>query len=263
MASFLNDDCPFLAGALAYQIFFALIPLLALVVGALAFVFGDEGSARQIARLLRDIYPSATSDEIRIVRQLIGGRAVSLGLGLIGTIFGASAIYGSLDSALAAVLGRGVGRSFAGRYVAAFGLVAAVMAIAVISFGVSYGATVAQDAFRAAGIAPATRTVIGLSGALLGAAGGFVFFFVVYRYIPRSAPSARAAAAAALVSAVLWEVAKLAFGAFTRDLGTFSAYGPLALAAGLLTWIYLTGAIILIGVEVMKVGGVGRRVAGG
>jgi membrane protein len=58
---------------------------------------------------------------------------------------------------------------------------------------------------------------------------------------------------AALVSAVLWEVAKVAFGFFTRALGTFSAYGPLAFAAGLLTWVYLTAVIILIGAELMKV----------
>jgi uncharacterized BrkB/YihY/UPF0761 family membrane protein len=54
---------------------------------------------------------------------------------------------------------------------------------------------------------------------------------------------------------VLWEVAKLAFGYFTRALGIFAAYGPLAFAAGLLTWIYLTAAIILIGAEVMKTRG--------
>jgi len=61
-----------------------------------------------------------------------------------------------------------------------------------------------------------------------------------------------AARRAALVSAVLWEVAKIAFGSLTRGLGIFEAYGALAFAAGLLTWIYVTAAIILIGTEVVK-----------
>jgi len=52
--------------------------------------------------------------------------------------------------------------------------------------------------------------------------------------------------------AVLWEAAKLAFGFFTRSLGIFSAYGPIAFAAGLLTWIYVTAMIIFIGAEVIK-----------
>ena len=46
-----------------------------------------------------------------------------------------------------------------------------------------------------------------------------------------------------------------AFASLQRALGTFAAYGPLAFAAGLLTWIYLTAVIILMGAEVMKTRG--------
>jgi len=77
----------------------------------------------------------------------------------------------------------------------------------------------------------------------------------VYRVVPRHRPSRRAATQGALVSAVLWEVAKLAFGYFTRALALFAAYGPLAFAAGLLTWIYVTAVIILFGAEVIKTRG--------
>ena len=90
---------------------------------------------------------------------------------------------------------------------------------------------------------------------LAGLAIGFVFFFLVYRAIPRRGLPPRAAVDGALVSAVLWEVAKLAFGYFTRALGLFAAYGALAFAAGLLTWIYVTALIILFGAEVMKTRG--------
>jgi uncharacterized BrkB/YihY/UPF0761 family membrane protein len=51
---------------------------------------------------------------------------------------------------------------------------------------------------------------------------------------------------------VLWEIAKVAFGFLTSGLGIFEAYGALAFAAGLLTWIYVTAVIILIGAEVVK-----------
>jgi uncharacterized BrkB/YihY/UPF0761 family membrane protein len=51
---------------------------------------------------------------------------------------------------------------------------------------------------------------------------------------------------------VLGELAKVGFGYLTRALGVFQAYGALAFAAGLLTWIYLTAIIILIGAEVIK-----------
>jgi membrane protein len=250
--SFLDDDAPFLAGALAYQIFFALIPLLALVVGVLGFVFGDEASTRQVAQLIREIYPSATQQELRIVRELIQGRALSLGIGLVGTLLGASAIYGTLDSALAAVLGRDRRRTLVRSYASALVFVGAILLIAVISFALSYSAAAAQDLLRSLGLGPAGRAAIGLLGPLLGVVGGYVLFLVIYMTVPRTRVPLRSARLAALVSAVLWEIAKLAFGVFTRVVGAFTAYGPLAFAAGLLTWIYLTGAIILIGAEVVK-----------
>lgn len=255
--SFLDDECPFLAGALAYQIFFALVPLLALVVGVLGFAYGDETSARQLARILRDVYPSATNDELRIVREVVAGRAVSLGIGLVGTLIGTTAIFGSLDSALAAILGRANARSFARRYVSALGFVAVVMAIALASLALSYGASAAAGLLRSAGIGSAARTELAVAGVIVGAAAGYLLFLLVYRTVPRTKVPWGTARLAALVSAVLWEVAKLAFGSFTRTIGSFTAYGPLAFVAGLLTWIYLTAVIILVGAEVIKIGRAG------
>lgn len=252
VGSFFADECPFLAGALAYQIFFALVPLLALVVGALGFVYGDEASSAQLVRLMREVYPSATDQEVRIIRELVEGRALSLGLGLLGTILGATAIYGSLDSGVAAVLGGGRARSFLRQLRAALVFVGALAVIAGASFALSYGAAAAQDLLRAIGLSEPARIAIGLLGPLVGLAAGYVFFLVVYRTVPRTPVPARDARGAALVSALLWEVAKLAFGLFTRSIGAFAVYGPLAFAAGLLTWIYLTGAIILLGTEVLK-----------
>src|SRR5437870_4065905 len=78
VAAFAADDCGFLAGAIAYQIFFALIPLLALLVGILGFVYGSDRAQRELVELIRQVYPSATAQETRIARQLVDGRALSL-----------------------------------------------------------------------------------------------------------------------------------------------------------------------------------------
>ena len=88
---------------------------------------------------------------------------------------------------------------------------------------------------------------------LLGLGAGWLFFYFIYRYVPRVRVPVRTARTAALVSAVLWEVAKVAFAFFTRAVGIFSAYGPIAFAAGLLTWVYLTAVIILVGAEILKI----------
>ncbi len=249
--SFLDDECPFLAGAVAYQLFFALIPLLALVVGILGFVYGSERAQQELVQLIRDVYPSATAQETRIARQLVDGRALSLGVGIVGTILATGVIHGSLDKALAAVLGVGGKRGLVRSQVEAFAFVAGIAALAVLSFALSYGALAAEGALKSA-LGPWLRVLTNVLSPLVGLAAGYVLFFSIYRFVPRSRVRTRTARVAALVSAVLWEVAKIAFGFFTRGLGIFSAYGPIAFAAGLLTWIYVTAAIILLGAEVIK-----------
>jgi len=203
-------------------------------------------------QLLREIYPSATAQEVRIARELVDGRAVSLGIGIVGTLIGASAVYGSIDTALAAVLKGGRKRSFVRGNLSAFGFIAGIAGLAVLSFGLSYFAQAAQGALTDAGLGRDARTFIAVGSPVLGLVAGFGFFYVIYRFVPRAPVSRRTARIAALVTAVLWEVAKVAFGFFTRALGTFTAYGPLAFAAGLLTWVYLTAVIILVGAEVLK-----------
>ena len=253
--SFGADECPFLAAAVAYQLFFALIPLLALVVGVLAFVYGPDQAQREIVQMIRTIYPSATAQETRIARELVQGRALSLGLGAVGTVFSATAIYGSLETALAAVLGREGRRGFIRDKAQAAGFIGALALLAIVSFGLSYGFAALSGTLEAQGFGVLTRAAVAVLSPIAGLAVGYVFFFLIYRALPRRRVTRRVAAEAALVSAVLWEVAKLAFGFFTRGLGIFTAYGPLAFAAGLLTWIYLTAVIILVGAEVIKTRG--------
>jgi membrane protein len=232
VTSFADDECPFLAGAVAFQLFFATIPLLALVVGLLGFVFGSERAQEELGRLLRDMYPSATAQETRIVRELVEGRGVSLSVGVIGTVLATGAIHGSLDKALAVVLGSGRKRSFIRGNAEAFAFAGTLVLLAIVSLAVS---------FTAGPLAP-----------FLGLAVGYVPFFLIYRFIPRFHIRGSWARIGALVSAVLWELAKIAFGFVTRSLGIFSVYGPIAFGAAMLTWIYVTAVIILIGAEVIK-----------
>lgn len=253
VGSFLADECAFLAGGVAYQLFFSLIPLLALVVGLVGFVYGNERSQAELAQLLRSFYPSATAQETRVAHELVESRALSLGIGLVGTVLGASAVIASIDRAFAFILPGGRKLGFLRGRVEGLVFVFAIALVAVFSFAISYGAQAAQDALAAAGYERGGRLLLALGSPIVGLVAGWLFFYSLYRYVPRTPMPPGSARTAALVSAVLWEAAKVAFGFFTRALATFSAFGPIAFAAGLLTWVYLTAVIILFGVEYMKV----------
>ncbi len=228
------------------------MPLLALALGILAFVYGQERAQEQIVDLIRGAYPSATARETGLVRQIVEGRAVSFGLGLIGTLFSVTAIHASIDLAVAGVLGREGKRRFVRGKLEAVAFAVGLVLLLVVSFAVSYGVQAAQGALAAAGLEEGARIALQLLSPILGIALGYAFFLLIYRVIPRRPVRHRVVRGAALVSAILWEVAKVAFGFYTRALGAFAAYGALAFVAGLLTWIYVTAAIILLGAEVIR-----------
>lgn len=251
MGGFRADDGPFLAGAIAYQIFFSLIPALALVIGIFGFVYGPDRAESELAEIVRGLLPAATGQETKLVGQLVQGRALSLGFGLVGTLLSVSAILGSIDTAMSHVLGREGKRPFVRDQLTALAFVALVIILALGSFAVSFGVQAAAGALARSGL-QGIRALLELLSPLVGLAVGYWFFYFVFTLAPRRRVARRSARRAALVSAVLWEVAKVAFGFLTRTLGIFSVYGALAFAAGLLTWIYVTAAIILIGAEVVK-----------
>lgn len=198
---------------------------------------------------MREVYPAISGKEVSLIRGLVDGRAVSFGLGLIGTLLSATAILGSLDTAISHVLGREGKRKFVRDRLNGLGFISMLLGLAILSFALSYGVQAVGGALIGA---RTLRIVLELAGPLVGLGVGYVFFYLVFRLAPRRAVRRRGARQAALVSAVLWEVAKVAFAFLTRALGTFEAYGTLAFAFGLLTWIYLTAVIILIGAEVIK-----------
>lgn len=250
---FVADQCAFLAGAVAYQLFFAIVPIAALAIGVLGFVYGSDRAVRELSVALRLIYPVPGSDELVIVRQLSEGRALALGLGLLGTLVSVTAIHGSLDAALASVLGSAGGRHFVRGKLEALAFAGGLLLLAIASVVISYGVQALHAPLVAYGVDDQLQLALQLISPLVGAVPAFAFFYLTYRVVPRVAVGPRAARIGALVATVLWEAAKVLFGLYTRVVGAFDAFGSLAFVAGLLTWIYLTALIILVGAEVVKV----------
>lgn len=247
---FQDDDCAFLAGAVAYQIFFALLPFLLLVVGVFGFFLEARDVRREVESLLRDVLPVVAVP--RFIDQLTNGRVASIGLGLVGTVWAATALHAALDSALQAVYGRAPKASFVRSKLAALGFAGLLGLLALLSFAFSFVIQVLSDSLGAVIIGRSQRATIELASPLFGLAMGFALFFVVYRIVPRERQPLSSLLVGSVIAAVLWELAKFAFALLSRRIGVFQAYGALALAAGLLTWIYLTAVIALLGAEIIK-----------
>lgn len=80
---------------------------------------------------------------------------------------------------------------------------------------------------------------------------GWLFWFVVYSFVPNTAVSMQASAVGALVTSVLLEIAKRSLGAYLSNAFTVSQfYGSLGLVPLFMFWVYLMWLFVLFGLEV-------------
>ena len=75
---------------------------------------------------------------------------------------------------------------------------------------------------------------------------GFLFFFVLYRVVPRRAVSTAHAAVGDVLATALWEAAKTAFSWYLRNLARYAGvYGTLEGVIVLAIWLELSVSIVL------------------
>ncbi len=96
-----------------------------------------------------------------------------------------------------------------------------------------------------------------IASALPPFALALALFLLLYRFVPHDVPIRwQDVWPSALVAAVLWEVAKQGYAFYMARFAMQSynlLYGSVGAIFGLLTWVYLTGYIILLGAELCAV----------
>ncbi len=188
------------------------------------------------------------------LHQIVGasGGALSFGavLGLLFALWSASRGMSGMMSALDIAYGETEKRSFL-----RFNLVALVMTLAVILGGLVMIALVA--------VLPAVVTSLGDIGGVLKWLALIaewpllmvlllVGLALLYRYAPdRRAPSWRWTTPGSLVGTILWIIGSILFSVYVANFSNYNAtYGSLGAVVVLLTWLYLTSFVVLLGAQI-------------
>ena len=222
-----------LAAGLAFRALFALLPALLLLAGLSGwFIVDAEARAQIVGQLVRRIPPleGPLADALdRLVRER---GAISI-IGLVGSLWGASAFYGSLDEAMARVFPGGRTRGELERRVRGMVAVVALLAAAV-------GSILAGSAWSyAEGLLPASDAVIWrLVGPALSALFMIAGVLVVYRIVPTAPPGWRAALPPSIVAGIGLALLTNLFTLLApRLVGGLAAFGVLAALFGALLWL--------------------------
>ena len=247
------DNVGLVAAGVAFYGFLALIPLLGLIVMAYGLI-AEPSTVVSNMRALTDILPPDVA--LFIGDQLLGAVQTATetkGLGILVAL--AFAFYGGSNGAGAIITALNIAyQEKEKRSLTRFYLIALLMTLLAVVFAVLALAATAAIAFieellpKASALTVAASKAAAYLALLLAAAG---IAATLYRYAP-SRENARWdwITPGSLFTAFTWVLLTLGFGYYVTSVADYNAtYGSLGAVIALLTWMYLSAYVLVIGAE--------------
>ena len=248
-----DDNISLIAAGAAFYVFAAIVPLLAAIVLSYG-LFAEPQTVEANIKALFGVLPrdaaSLIGDQLATVTKSSGsakgwGLVVALGLAIYGASKGASSVVTALNIAYEKKETR--------NFVVLTALSIALVIGAVVLAGAAIAATAAMAFLeRLMPSAPGiVLTAIRLGGYLATACLAALAAAVVYRFGPdrKDAHWVWLTPGSALAT-ILWLLGTLAFGFYVKNFANYGAtYGSLSAVIVLLTWLWLSVYVFLLGAE--------------
>lgn len=258
-----EDNVPFLAGGVAFNILLALVPFVLLLISGLSFLLGSEPveAARTVTSLLEQLLPNEAPRASELLRSVVTDvlttrSTVTIYSAIVFAWF-STRLFGSLRSVLALIFDgtdRGIVAGKLFDFLATIVATVAVVVYVVFSAYLDLAATRGLELLHAVGLAQdAMSGVEYVLGRLLAVALVFSLFYALYRGLPRRRPSVQVAAVAAFTASVLFEIARHVFAMIVGAADPSSLYtGTIAAIVSVVFWTYYSAFLFLIGGEVAQ-----------
>jgi membrane protein len=238
--------------ALAYYSVFSLGPILVIAVAIAGFAYGEQAARGEIEAQLRGLLGDATA---KAIDAMLAGASkprqgvVATALGIVILLFTAMGVVVQLKDAFNTVwevdtkIG-GFGQfirsylvSLAGVFALGFLLLISLVFTAALSAAGKYlGGEVPEATWQ-------------ISGSLVSFAVITLLFAMMFKWLPDTDVWWRDVWLGAAITAALFEIGKLLIGIYIGRESLDSTYGAAASLVVLLTWVYYTSQIVLLGAE--------------
>jgi len=254
-----EDNVTRLAAALAYYTLLSIAPLIIVAVAVTGLAFGEEAAREHIAGEIAGVVGAGAADAIQSIAKNArapGTGIVSIAVGVVVALFGASGVFGELQSALNTVWdvapkpGRGIWGIIKDRFFS-FTLVLGVAFLLLVSLVVSAGLTWVGKVFEQMlpGGAIVWQVVnFGISFAVVTA-----LFAVMFKKLPDVNIQWRDVWVGGAVTAALFTLGKFGLGIYLGGAGVSSAYGAAGSIVALVIWVYYSAQVLLVGAEFTEV----------
>lgn len=258
-----QDNIFFLAGAIAFNVIVAILPLMLASVGIAGLLVQSRYGVDAAGRILEYVYLAfpplsgpAEEGVRRALEKVIDDSSGLVGLGTVVFIWVATRMVGTLRSALREIFDVHEDRGIVAGKIFDIQMVIAAGTLLTLNAGFTLVLQVVGNfGRRFLGFDPAGFT---LFSALFVNALAFLsiwfMFVLIYRYLPARRIHWRVAFTAATFTGALFELLKLGFGWYVTNVADYtSTYGNFATLIIFLLWIYWGAVAFVIGGEVGQV----------
>lgn len=242
---FLDDRCLQAAGALAFTTLFALVPLIAAVLGILtAFPVFAEWRGQITGFMFENFLPSAGDVIQDYFTQFAASASKATAIGILVLLFSAVSLMISVEDAFNRIWRVPAGRTAMARFIMYWAVITLGPLLLVAALAIS------SYVFALPLLAQADES-LQMKARLLGVLPFAIQWFSLiacYVLIPNCRVRIRDAAIGALFAAIAFEVAKRGFAAYVIAGSSYSqVYGALAIVPIFIIWVYVSWIVVLVG----------------
>jgi len=235
----------FLAQAIAFNVFFAAIPLSLVIVAMFGYIFGTENGDLRALDAIDQFAPQFYDLVSANIQSVVRYRGVSGIVGLLGLVWSGKNVFGAVSYALDRSLGL-QSRHFLFEILIAVVLVPILGIVMIVAMAGPLAITFIE---RFTGLESLRY------GPQIGSYSfSLVFVFVLasltYTYLPNRRSSLAFGIPGAIVTALGYSIAQVAFGIYTAHANVFQIYGTLSAIFALMLWVYYVCVIFLYGAHV-------------
>ena len=248
---FLDKNCPYIAGAIAFYTLIAIFPLLLAIISLLGYLSPATMEEQQeLAMRTADIIPVSSDFIGETVSSVVESRVVTGIVGIFGLLWAATVVFGAIRKGINAAWGITKPRPFLKERLIDFALVigAGVLLLIVLFSSPTLSFVREASGFFSPGTEYFDHPFWNLVVRLILPALAFVTFLVLYRFIPNTTVKLSNVWAGALLASLAFDGANLAFVWYVQSYGHYNLlYGSVGTILATLTWVYLSAIILLLG----------------
>ncbi len=248
---FTRSEVFLLAAALTYQVIFALVPLLVVMIAVVKGFVGLEGVTGQVQKfLVKYFIPEVSAEIVPQVNNFIAN-ANTAAVGAVGfavLLYTSLSFLGTIERAFNRIWGVRAGRPLLRRFTLYWTLLTVTPVLLAASISL---ATLARSNALYAWISTHVPYFSQLTVALTQYLVAWILFAGIYLLMPNTKVRFQSALGGALVSGTLWQLMMNVYVWYNTQLVAIDKfYGSLGAIPVFLLWIYLSWIIVLFGAEV-------------